>query len=163
MGFSNGCHHLGEGKFYPDVAPKVEPVLPLDPSQQKRPGCTVETLRTSRDFDRVFRRGKSLASRDLVIFYRKNHLGKLRVGFCVSKKLGKAVIRNKIKRRLREVFRACAFKIAPKWDLVLIARKSIASAKFHTLVENFQVLLQKADLTQGVPTKRTPVKKRFHR
>lgn len=76
----------------------------------------------SSDFRRVFQAGKSLATRNIVLYYRKNQLNESRVGFIVSKKLGNAVKRNRVKRVLREGYRHLAGKIISGYDMVFVAR-----------------------------------------
>lgn len=86
-------------------------------------------LSRSEDFARVYRAGRSVANKYLVLYYfERSEPGSLgtddasRVGFSVSKRLGGAVDRNRIKRVLREAFRANAQSIAGNMDFVLIAR-----------------------------------------
>lgn len=66
-----------------------------------------------------------------------------RVGFCVSKKLGKAVVRNKLRRRLREVYRENAQNFNSRWDLVIVARKDAAQATFQELRTAFLSLIKR--------------------
>ncbi len=90
-----------------------------------------QRLRRSRDFGLVRREGKSRSDRLLVLLARPNGLEVTRFGFSVGKRVGKAVVRNKIKRRLREAARLV--KVQKGWDLVLIARKDASSADYHGL------------------------------
>jgi ribonuclease P protein component len=83
--------------------------------------------RTS-DFQRVYRQGSSTASRFLVLHYFAQPAGggaEPRLGLSVSKKLGGAVVRNRVKRLLREAFRACAERLPRDYDYVLIARPNL--------------------------------------
>ena len=64
-----------------------------------------ERLRKDSDFRRVYKHGKSFANRYLVMYIMRNNLEYNRVGISVSKKVGKAIVRNKVKRRIRESFR----------------------------------------------------------
>ena len=83
-------------------------------------------LSRSSDFQRIYRQGSSTASRFLVLysFKRPAETGAEgpRLGLSVSKKLGGAVVRNRIKRLLREAFQGCAGHLAEEYDLVVIAR-----------------------------------------
>jgi ribonuclease P protein component len=86
-------------------------------------------LSRSSDFERVYRQGRSVASRFLVLYYfrqaEESPEGTPRLGLSVSKKLGGAVVRNRVKRLLREAFRACGESVAPGHDYVLIARPQL--------------------------------------
>jgi ribonuclease P protein component len=86
-------------------------------------------LSRSSDFQRIYRQGSSTASRFLVLysFKRPAEAGAEgpRLGLSVSKKLGGAVVRNRVKRLLREAFQACAGHLAEEYDLVVIARPQL--------------------------------------
>jgi ribonuclease P protein component len=83
-------------------------------------------LSRSSDFQRIYRQGSSTASRFLVLYSFKRPAGAgaegPRLGLSVSKKLGGAVVRNRVKRLLREAFQGCAGHLAEEYDLVVIAR-----------------------------------------
>ncbi len=86
-------------------------------------------LSRSSDFQRIYRQGSSTASRFLVLysFKRPAETGAEgpRLGLSVSKKLGGAVVRNRVKRLLREAFQGCAGHLAEEYDLVVIARPQL--------------------------------------
>jgi ribonuclease P protein component len=86
-------------------------------------------LSRSSDFRRIYRQGSSTASRFLVLysFKRPAETGAEgpRLGLSVSKKLGGAVVRNRVKRLLREAFQGCAGHLAEEYDLVVIARPQL--------------------------------------
>jgi ribonuclease P protein component len=86
-------------------------------------------LTRSSDFQRIYREGSSTASRFLVLYsFKQSRAGELdepRLGLSVSKKLGGAVVRNRVKRLLREGFRACEGRLTPGNDYVLIARPQL--------------------------------------
>ena len=63
------------------------------------------SLKRNKQFRQVYRKGKSVACRELVLIYAKNRSDMVHVGFSVGKKLGNSVVRNRVKRRLREAFR----------------------------------------------------------
>jgi ribonuclease P protein component len=86
-------------------------------------------LSRSSDFQRIYRQGSSTASRFLVLYSFKRPVETgaegPRLGLSVSKKLGGAVVRNRVKRLLREAFQGCAGHLAEEYDLVLIARPQL--------------------------------------
>ena len=99
-------------------------------------------LKKNRAFQYVYRKGRSVACRDLVMLYARGR--ELKVGFSVSKKVGNAVTRNRIKRRLRECFRPHLGDV--KTGLyVIVARPSAAQAAFDELRRDVRYLLKKQD------------------
>ena len=87
----------------------------------------------------------------LVLYARKNHTATNRVGITVSKKLGGAVIRNRVRRRLREVYRLNELRFAPGWDIVVVARSRCISAPFEKLTEQYLSLAEKAGILRQEP------------
>lgn len=75
-----------------------------------------------------------------------NELPYSRFGFAVSRKIGSAVQRNRVRRRLRESIRLMQSRIAPGWDLVFIARPAIARASYHEISATCARLLRRAQL-----------------
>ena len=82
----------------------------------------------------------------LVLYARKNRLGCNRVGITVSKKLGHAVVRNRVRRRLREVYRLNEERFAPGWDIVVVARSRAVEAPFPALTRSYLSLAKKAGI-----------------
>ena len=82
----------------------------------------------------------------LVLYARKNRLGCNRVGITVSKKLGHAVVRNRTRRRLREVYRLNEEKFSPGWDIVVVARSRAVEAPFSALTRSYLNLAGKAGI-----------------
>ena len=103
-------------------------------------------LRRNSDFQQVRRLGKSYASPIMVLAFLRNELDYSRFGFVVSKRLGKAFRRNKIKRRMRESIRLRMGEIKPGFDLVLVARKQIGQATYTEISLSLEGLLKRADL-----------------
>jgi ribonuclease P protein component len=87
-------------------------------------------LKVNRDFGRVYRKGKFLSNRYFVIYYLRHPGPAYRIGFSVSRKLGKAVRRNRSKRRLREICRRHAEIFPNGYDYVFIARTDFAALDF---------------------------------
>ena len=97
----------------------------------------------------IFRRLYSTAGQAngyLVLYARKNRTATNRVGITVSKKLGKANVRNRVRRRLREVYRLNEEKFQAGWDIVIVARTRAIHAPFEKLVENYLKAAEKAGI-----------------
>lgn len=103
-------------------------------------------LRHSSDFLRVRRDGGSYASSLAALAFLQNELDYSRFGFVVSKRLGKAVHRNKVKRRMREVVRLHLPRIKPGFDVVIIARQPAREAGYAEIEQALLRLLAKAGL-----------------
>jgi len=105
-------------------------------------------LRKNSDFQRVRRLGQSTSNRLLVLIVLPNKLDHSRFGFAVSKRIGKAVKRNKIKRQMREATRLRREQIQTGWDLVFIARVPIISATYQEIDQAIKSLLKQSDLLE---------------
>lgn len=103
-------------------------------------------LTGSKEFKRVRDHGRSWFHPLLVLRAHLSGLAFSRFGFVVGKPIGKAAVRNCVKRRLREAARARLPDIGPGWDVVLIARPSIANAQFAQVAEALDWLLGRAGL-----------------
>ena len=82
----------------------------------------------------------------LVLYARKNRSDANRVGITVGKKLGHAVVRNRIRRRLREVYRLNEARFTPGWDIVVVARSRCIHADFTSLIKAYLSLAEKAGI-----------------
>ena len=97
----------------------------------------------------IFRRLYSTAGHAnsfLVLYARKNNSSANRVGVTVSKKLGGAVTRNRVRRRLREVYRLHETRFQPGWDIVVVARSRCIDASFDKLTQAYLSLAEKAGI-----------------
>ena len=84
----------------------------------------------------------------LVLYARKNRTATNRVGVTVSKKLGCAVVRNRVRRRLREIYRLNEQLFAPGWDIVVVARSRCVKADFQKLTQAYLSLAEKAGILE---------------
>lgn len=104
---------------------------------------------SSLKLNHIFRRLYSTsgqANSIMVLYARKNRTGTNRVGITVSKKLGHAVVRNRVRRRLREVYRLHEAQFQPGWDIVVVARSRCISASFQDIVSAYLALAAKAGI-----------------
>ena len=91
------------------------------------------TLKKNSDFRRLYAKGKSSVNRYLAVYCRRNGRGVNRHGYTVSAKLGGAVVRNRVRRRLREIARLSAPTLKSGWDIVVVARARCVGAPYGEL------------------------------
>lgn len=104
-------------------------------------------IKKDSEFRRVYKHGKSFANRYLVIYVLKNRLGTSRVGISISKKVGNAVTRNRIRRLIKENYRLnIDEKIKPGYDIVFIARVSSSNAGFEEIDKSIKQLAKKSGI-----------------
>ena len=104
---------------------------------------------SSLKLNHIFRRlyhTNGVADGYLVLYARKNRMGVNRVGITVGKKLGKAHVRNRTRRRIREVYRLNELKFQPGWDIVVVARSRAVDAPFDKLTGSYLSLAMHAGL-----------------
>ncbi len=89
-----------------------------------------DSLRSNRDFQAVYKRGKSYANKYLVMYVSKNQLGRNRLGISVSKKVGNSVVRHRVKRLIKESYRLQENIFNSGLDIVVIGRASAADFNF---------------------------------
>ena len=95
------------------------------------------TIKSNRDFQRLYRRGKSAVCPTLVLYQQKNRWGESRLGLTTGTKLGKAVVRNRLRRQLREIYRLNRDRLVPGRDIVVVARVRAVSAGYHAMERDF--------------------------
>ena len=105
-----------------------------------------KSLKLNHVFRRLYAKGSSAANRYLVLYCRRNGSQENRVGMTVSKKLGCAVVRNRARRRLREVYRLNEHLFKPGYDIVVVARSRCVTADFGKLTKAYLALAQKAGI-----------------
>ena len=102
----------------------------------------------------IFRRlyaSKGIANSYLVLYARPNRSGHNYIGITVSKKLGHAVVRNRTRRRIREIYRIHEDRFTSGWDIVVVARTRSVNAEFGDLTHAYLSLAQKAGLLRPLP------------
>ena len=105
-------------------------------------------LRSSIDFKRVRRLGKSYAHPLLVLIKHPNEHGNSRFGVSAGRSVGNAVQRNRAKRRIREIIRHRIPGIQPGWDVILLARQPLTNANYAELQTAVDQLIQQAGITK---------------
>jgi len=101
-------------------------------------------IKENEEFQYIFRRGRSFANRQLVIYYMKNpEQTHFRIGISVGKKLGNAVTRNRIKRYIRQCFNDLETSILPTVNIVVIARQPTNQMTYHEVKKSLMHLLKK--------------------
>ncbi|MFC7395122.1 ribonuclease P protein component [Scopulibacillus cellulosilyticus] len=106
---------------------------------------TIRRLRKNYDFQDVFNNGESTANRQFVVYVLKNPEREYsRLGVSVSKKIGNAVTRNRIKRYIKEAFKHLEDRLLIGCDFVIIARKPTADMNYHDSFKSIQHVLKRA-------------------
>ena len=107
-----------------------------------------ERLHHQKDFDRVFKSGRKLVHPAILIYYflRKDGSQSRRLGLVTSSKIGNAVKRNRVKRRLREIFRLNKNEIKPGYDIIFIPRSNSVKMNYVQLKEAVLLLLKRANV-----------------
>ena len=100
-------------------------------------------------FRRLYNKGTSVADGRLALYVRHNGRKENRLGFTVSTKLGHAVVRNRTRRRLREIYRLHEDELVSGVDLIVVARVRAASSSYHQLEESFLRLAGKLGLLRS--------------
>ena len=134
MGSSSGCERGPGRRSSPDDAGRGASASPPDPDRppdRRFPGTHRLTAR--KQFLEVYDRGRRASSSSFVLFAMPNGLGHCRIGLTVTKKTGGAVARNRVKRRLREIYRTNREQFDVPLDLVVNARPSIKERSFDDL------------------------------
>lgn len=104
-------------------------------------------LRIKKDFNNIFKKGKSAAGGFIFLKFFKNDLSVSRFSFIVSSKISKkAVIRNKVKRRLREIIRNNIAKIKPRFDVIIMPKPAITNKDFQETKKELEGLLKRIKL-----------------
>ncbi|WP_163527922.1 ribonuclease P protein component [Halobacillus ihumii] len=102
-------------------------------------------IKKNEEFQQVFQHGQSFANRQLVLYYlKKQHQPHFRIGLSVSKKIGSAVVRNQIKRYLRQAFHELEPELFSQFDFVIIARKPTYKMSYHEMKSSLTHVLTRS-------------------
>ncbi len=104
------------------------------------------SLKENHLFRRAYSRGKSAADSRLALYVRRNGRKDSRLGLTVSTKVGCAVVRNRVRRRLREIYRLNEGRLMAGCDVVVVARVRAAESSYHQLEKSFLRLADKLSL-----------------
>jgi len=101
----------------------------------------IERIRKKKDFLDLYKKGRRLKGKYFNLIFQPTELKYSRLGVVVSKKIGKAVIRNRIKRWFRELFRKNKCFLPGSYDLIFIAREKTAYLSFQELEQEFKLMI----------------------
>ena len=108
-----------------------------------------ESLRKKKEFRYTYRAGKSAGHHLLTLVYARSRQRETRIGFSVSRKIGSSVVRNRVKRRMREAVTPLIPEIRSNLNLIFIARDSIVDAPFLDIRAAMRGTLSRAGVFQG--------------
>ena len=109
------------------------------------------TIKSNRDFQRLYHRGRSAAGPTLVLYWQKNRNGESRLGITTGTKLGHAVVRNRVRRQIREIYRLHREELLPGRDIVVVARVRAVHAGYHAMERDFLRMAKKLGLLKAGP------------
>lgn len=105
-------------------------------------------VKREKDFKAIFKDGTSFANRKFVVYQLENQQNHFRVGLSVSKKLGNAVTRNQIKRRIRHILQSVKGSLVEHVDFVVIARKGVETLEYVEMEKNLLHVLKLSKIYQ---------------
>jgi ribonuclease P protein component len=114
------------------------------------------SLKQNHLFRRMYQRGKSAPGRYVVVYCRKNGLAYNRLGLTVGTKVGHAVVRNRIRRRIREAYRLSESHYLTGYDIVVVARGRAADATYREIADCLWAMSQKLGLIRKEPHHEAP-------
>ena len=108
------------------------------------------SIKKNNDFRLIYKRGKSRVTPVLAMYARKNKTASNRIGITVSTKVGKAVVRNRVRRRIREAYRRNEMCFTSGRDIVVVARVRAASSTYHDIEKNLLSIAKDLSLLSEV-------------
>ena len=104
----------------------------------------IVTLKENKDFRRIYAKGRSYPSAVLISYVIKNRCGCVRIGITTGKKIGKAVLRNRARRVIREAFYSLSGEVRPGYDIVFVARTKTPYVKSYDILHSMKKELKEA-------------------
>lgn len=104
------------------------------------------SIKSSREFTRLFHKGKSVSDKYLIINILPNNLPINRIGISIGKKVGKSVIRNRVKRLVRESYRYLEEDLKVGYDMLFIPRSSSAEAEYNDIFKSTKTIFKKHNI-----------------
>lgn len=108
------------------------------------------TIKNSRDFSRTFHKGKSYSDKFLIIYIFPNRLDINRIGISIGKKVGNSVVRNRVKRLIRESYRLIKDNIKSGFDILFVPRPASKDSEYLDLVNSTNKILKKLEMIKEV-------------
>lgn len=109
----------------------------------------VYRLRNNMEFKKVYSGGKNYWNRNLVLYVRKNNMEHSRVGYSITKKIGNSVVRNKVRRRMKEIYRLEFNNIKAGYDIIIIPKKNIVDISYRDLESAMLHILKLSKVYKG--------------
>jgi ribonuclease P protein component len=106
----------------------------------------INRLKKRYQFNYVYKSGEHFSGEHMVLYLVSSKTKSIKVGLAVTKKVGKAVVRNRIRRQLREIIKKRVPSLKQNYNIIVVARDNITSASFETLTNEFSKLIKKANL-----------------
>lgn len=106
----------------------------------------VNRLKKRYQFNYIYKNGTHFSSSALVLYVLPSKTKSIKVGFAVTKKIGKATVRNFVKRRLREIVRKSLPSLKQNYNIIIVARENILNFSFEELSKEYNTLIKKADI-----------------
>ena len=103
-------------------------------------------VRKNSEFKKIYQDSRSLAAKNMILFVRRREDSELKIGFSVSKKIGKAHTRNRAKRQMREMVRNNLDHLLLGYEVVFLARKPISTASYEEIKRDMVNLLKKSGI-----------------
>lgn len=107
-------------------------------------------MKRNRDFQRLYSKGKSVVTPTLVVYFRRTKRPYNQLGITTGKKVGNAVCRNRIRRRVREIYRLNEHKMKKGMDIVVVARVRASKSNYATLENNYLKACSKLGILKDI-------------